>query len=300
MSDSKINFPDYVTTSKDKIIHRFLSNLADHHGKNVFWIRSQFGPYQRKFYNIPRDFLKLAFLEYLTDVMPSWLPTLPQVAEVLYKREDFLGHWHTIDLSAYYCRNCRTDPDGKEGGYRRIYYYGFIPSRNKIGEYQCVANCDCELGSKVTRSPLHSTLEWLRNHDDDAEIHVGYWCENQNRKIDPKELASITFLNRIEWGILRYGDPDQLEDPNEVYPCWDHPTWTGVCGEWQCERYGVEMPPEIREQYNMRPRLDKKKKFEDAVKLRRRIEKDPNAPLSAPKSLADCMRGNKPIFHIPD
>ena len=297
MSDSKtktkITFPDYVITSKDKIIHRFLSNLADHHGKNVFWIRSQFPTYQRKFRNIPRDYLKIAFLDYLTDVMPSWLPTLPKVAAEIYKREDFQGHWHTIDLEDYFCRNCRSDADGKEGGFRHIFYYGFIPSKNKIGEYRCVANCDCELGKKNTRSPLHVTLDWLRNHDDDAEIHVSYWCENDNRMIDPKELASSTWQKRVEWGILRFGDPEQNEDQHALYPNWEHPTWYGPTGQWQCDRYGYTMPPEVRERYEMRPRLDKRKKFGEAVTLRRTIAKDPNAPLSAPKSLAQCLGGIK-------
>lgn len=293
MSDSKINFPDYIITTKDKIIHRFLSNLADHHGKNVFWIRSQFTPYQRKFSNIPTDYLKMAFLEYLTDVMPSWLPTLPQVAEKIYDRDDFQGHWHTINLDDYFCMNCRTDADGKEGGFRHIYYYGFIPSKNRIGEYRCVANCDCDLGSKNTRSPLRSTLDMLRNIDENADICVSYWCENQNRMIDPKEQASNTWEKRVEWGILRYGDPEKLENPKALYPNWEHPSWTGFMGKWQCQRYGYEMPPEIEEAYNMRPRLDKQKRFNEAVNLRRTIAKDPNAPLSAPKSLADIFNGPK-------
>lgn len=293
MSDSKIKFPDYVITSRDKIIHRFLSNLADHHGKNVFWIRSQFGPYQRKFSNIPKDYLKVAFLDYLTDVMPPFLPTLPQVAEKIHDRDDFQNHWHTIDLDAYFCKHCRTDAHGKEGGFRHIYYFGYRPSLNRIGEYRCVANCDCELGRKNTRSPLHSTLDWLRNHDENAEIHVSYWCENTNRMIDPKDLVEHTFEKRVDWGILRYGDPEQNEDPNAFYPNWEHPTWYGPAGKWQCERYGFEMPDEVRERYQMRPRLDKRKKFNDAVTLRRTIEKDPNATLHIPRSIADALGGRK-------
>ena len=51
------------------------------------------------------------------------------------------------------------------------------------------------------------------------------------------------------------------------------------------------MPPEVLERYNLRPRLDKKKRFEEAVKLRRKIGKDEDAPISAPKSLADLLGG---------
>lgn len=281
-----------VRTGKDKVILRFLSNLADHHGKGTYWIRSQYPLYQRKFYNIPKDYLTKAFFDYLMNTMPSWLPTLPQVAETIYDRDDFVGHWHTIDLNEHYCMDCRSDRDGKEGGMRHIFYYGYVPSKNKIAEYRCVANCDCKLGKKNTRSPLHDTLNWLRRIDSAAEIHVSYWCEATQRHVDPKEEASITWRRRVDLGVLRYGDPTQNEDPRALFPCWEHPIWTGPIGDMMCKRYGFEMPPEVLERYNLRPRLDKKKRFEEAVKLRRKIGKDEDAPISAPKSLADLLGGS--------
>lgn len=278
-----------IRTAKDQIIFRFLSNLSDHHGKGPYWIRSQFPLYQRKFYNIPKDYLKKAFFDYLLDTMPGWLPTLPQVAEKIYERDDFRGHWHTINLDSHYCQHCRTDLEGKEGGFRHIFYYGYRPDINRVCEFRTVANCDCELGKKNTRAPLHKTLEWLRGWDSAAEIHVSYWCEETQRQVDPKEEASITWQKKIERGIFRYGDATQGEDPSALYACWDHPSWSSSIGEWQCRAHGFEMPPEVRERYLMRPRLDKKKKFSDMVTLRRTIGKDPNAPLSAPKSLAQMM-----------
>ena len=77
-----------IRTGKDQVIFRFLSNLSDHHGKNTFWLRSQFPLYKRKFFNIPKDYLTKAFFDYLMNTMPSWLPTLPQVAEKIYDRDD--------------------------------------------------------------------------------------------------------------------------------------------------------------------------------------------------------------------
>lgn len=282
-----------IRTGKDQVIFRFLSNLSDHHGKNTFWLRSQFPLYKRKFFNIPKDYLTKAFFEYLMNTMPSWLPTLPQVAEKIYDRDDFVGHWHTINLDSHYCQDCRTDRDGKEGGFRHIFYYGYRPSVNRVDEYRCVANCDCELAKKNTRAPLHDTLNWLRNIDSAAEIHVSYWCEETQRHVDPKEEASITWRKKIERGIFRYGDATQGEDPSALYACWEHPSWSSGVGEWQCKVHGLEMPPEVRERYEMRPRLDKKKKFSDMVTLRRTIGKDPNAPISAPMSLADMMGAGK-------
>ena len=156
-----------------------------------------------------------------------------------------------------------------------------------------MANCDCELAKKNTRSPLHDTLNWLRNIDSAAEIHVSYWCEETQRHVDPKEEASITWRKKIERGIFRYGDVTQGEDPAALYACWEHPSWSSSVGEWQCRSHKLEMPPEVQERYEQRPRMDKKKKFENMVTLRRTIGKDANASLSAPMSLADMMGAGK-------
>ena len=57
MTTEQIKYPPYVTSKQGQILFRFLSVLADHFDKNIFWIKSQFGLYKQKFGMIPNDYL---------------------------------------------------------------------------------------------------------------------------------------------------------------------------------------------------------------------------------------------------
>ena len=110
------------------------SNLADHFKRNHFWIKSQYGLYIKKFRNVPENYLTQAFQDYLINEL-EWLPTIKQVVHYMTtQRNDFKHHWHSIPVDETYCEHCRTDDEGKTGGFREVYFYGFRQSLQKKAE----------------------------------------------------------------------------------------------------------------------------------------------------------------------
>lgn len=272
--DNNNQYPREQDGFRGRLCWQFLSRLKDHHQQSIFWMRGQYSLYVKKFRNLPEEFLKAAFTDYLSDIMPSWLPTLPQVAEYLYNRPDFQSHWHTVNLDETYCIHCRTDDIGKQGGFRMIHYYGYIPQIDRIDERIFGANCDCPLGSKVTRCPLQAELRSLQSWDPEAEIHVDYFDVDRGRKIQAREQSSIAFQDSLDKGILRKGDPENNENPQAYYAVWTHPFWTSSMGKLMCMRFGFKMPPNVQEQYEMRPRPDKARRFMKQQQIRKEAAQD--------------------------
>jgi len=196
------NFPDYVTSYRGQIIFRFLSNLADHFKRNHFWIKGQYGLYAKKFRNVPESYLKQAFQDYLINEL-EWLPTIKQIVHYMTtQRNDFKTHWHTIPVNETYCQHCRTDEEGKEGGFREIYFYGFRQSLQKKAEAHYKGACDCELASKSNHAPYTEIVDWMRKQDNFAEIHVSFYDANTDRIVPAQEQSRHHWQKKIDDGII--------------------------------------------------------------------------------------------------
>ena len=285
-----MKYADYVTSKRGQIIFRFLSNLADHYNKNTFWIKSQYTLYIKKFKNIPEVYLIKSFQDYLMNEL-EWLPTVKKVAEYLHSRPDFKTHWHSVPLDQTYCEDCRTDDDGKEGGFREVYFYGYRQSLQKKAEAHYKGACTCDLASKSQHRSYLEIMDWMRAQDQFAEIHCSYYDPTSDRIVPAQEQSRHHWQKKIDAGIIRIDENDQ------VAACWDHPLWGSVFGAMMCERYGFVMPPEVAERYEAtRERLRKdhvKSKHGKRRRMRKRLGEDDSGNYKPPMSLSDIMRVSK-------
>jgi hypothetical protein len=285
-----MKYADYVTSKRGQIIFRFLSNLSDHYNKNTFWIKSQYILYIKKFKNIPEAYLIKSFQDYLMNEL-EWLPTVKKVAEYLHSRHDFKTHWHSVPLDQTYCEHCRTDDDGKEGGFREVYFYGYRQSLQKKAEAHYKGACTCDLAAKSQHRSYLEVMDWMRAQDEFAEIHCSFYDATSDRIVPAQEQSHHHWQKKIDAGIIRIDENDQIA------ACWDHPMWGSVFGAMMCKRYGFDMPPEVEARYQAtrdRLRTDGVKfKHGNNRRMRQKIGEDTSGNYAPPMSLAEAMGAAK-------
>ena len=288
-----MKYPDYVTSFTGQILFRFLSNLADHFNKNTFWIKGQYGLYLKRFSNVPTDYLKMALQDYLMNEL-EWLPTIKIVTKYMHARSDFKQHWHSVPLGQSYCEHCRTDSEGKEGGFREIFFYGYRQTLQRKATAHYKGACTCELASKSVHQSYIEIVDWMRKQDQFAEICVSYFDADQDRIITAQEQSRYYWQQKIDDGIIRIGNTEQGENDQAVYPCWEHPLWTSVFGQMMCDTYGFEMPENVRKEYEKtRSAISKytaKRKHKKRQDSRNKIGERYYVP---PMSLAEAMGAKK-------
>lgn len=285
------NYPEYVTSYRGQIIFRFLSNLADHFKRNHFWIKGQYGLYIKKFRNVPENYLTQAFQDYLINEL-EWLPTIKQVVHYMTtQRNDFKHHWHSIPVDETYCEHCRTDDEGKTGGFREVYFYGFRQSLQKKAEAHYKGACTCDLAAKSQHKSYLEIMDWMRAQDQFAEIHCSYYDPDQDRIVPAQEQSHHHWQKKIDAGIIRVNEHGQIE------ACWDHPLWGSVFGSMMCKRYGWDMPPEVQQRYQAtRDRLRRDQvqyKHGNRRRMRQKIGEDTSGNYVSPLSLAEAMGAAK-------
>ena len=247
-----MNFPDYVKTERHQIIFGFLSHLADHFDKNTFWIKSQHTIYKSKLNNIPETFLRSALWKFLgSDAMritakTKYAPSVTNVFEYVKSCQGFLNHWLSVQLDQTYCRACRTDEIGKTGGYRQIFYYGYVPDLGKVAEDTHWAGaCDCPLGRKMPAANYETVMIKLQERDPNAEIAVDKYCFERNRKISAREQTNYHWDNLLSKGYVRLGIEELGEYTDQLYPVWENEFWSGPLGPVSAALYGFEMPADL-------------------------------------------------------
>ena len=281
MTTEQIKYPPYVTSKQGQILFRFLSVLADHFDKNIFWIKSQFGLYKQKFGMIPNNYLVKTLNKYLIDEL-KWLPTVATVGQYVFGRPDFQTHWHTIPIDKVYCVHCRTDEIGKEGGKREVFYYGYRQSKNKIAEAYEIGNCDCELAKMQNGMSYIDVMEWMQNQDPSAEIYYSYYDHDTNRKVHAYPQSRRYWDKKVEYGIF-------TRDGDHLIPNYDHPMWLDrAFSPAMHEIYGIEMPEHIAEKIKMQRDQKVGRKWEKNRRLKRDIANDPYE-YDPPKSLAHLL-----------
>jgi hypothetical protein len=232
--------PDFVTCWNGVICFKLLSNFADHYNKSMYWIKSQHALYLRRFRRIPANFLKTAFLDYLTYEMPHYLPAITEVYKYVAARDDFDSRWLGMELGSRYCLHCRTTDDGLSGGMRSVFYYGFVKSLGKKAERSFSAKCNCEAGLRragIVYTELVSELE--RAGGKDCEVAFSYFDEEAGRLITPKEQTNYAWRRRIALGHYKYNEEGHIE------PDFSHPIYRTSLGRAMASLYGFELPREL-------------------------------------------------------
>jgi len=295
MTREKINYPEYVKADLHEVLFRFLSVLADHYDKNHFWIRGQHALYRKKFKNIPTKYIEIAFTDYLMDEM-KWLPTVGQVGEYVFSRRDFQQHWRSVPLGKTFCQHCRTDDDGKTGGYRQVFFYGWRESMGKVAEAHYKGKCDCELGQDMRGASYQELMEWMKDQDPTGEVTVSYFDPTYGRIVTAQEQSNRYWQKKVDSGVLRLGQAENGEEQDKLLPNWEHPIWTSIFGGMMAESYGFEMPEHIKAVYETSVVEDDKQKVrikrEKHRRLKEKIGGDP-FKYRTPTSLADIFKGQR-------
>ena len=247
-----MNYPEYVKTEREQIIFGFLSHLADHFEKKSYWLKSQHTIYKGKFNNIPEGFLRRALWKFLgSDQMrittqTKFAPSVTNVFEYVKTCQGFKSHWLTVPLDQTYCRHCRTDEIGKTGGYRQIFYYGYIPQLGITAEdSHWSGSCDCPLGRKLPAASYEDVMIRLQQRDPNAQIAVEKFCDSRGRKLSAREQTNYHWDRIISTGYLRYGIEANGEYTDQMYPVWEHEFWSGPLGPMSADLYGFEMPEDL-------------------------------------------------------
>ncbi len=282
------NFPDFVDGSpQSRIIFRLLSNFADQYNKNMYWIKSQHKIYLRRFERIPSGFLADAFLDYLTFEMPQFLPPVTKVAEYVEARDGYNSNWLRLESGVRYCRQCRTDEEGLEGGIRQIYYYGFLPDVGRVGERTYMSKCNCEAG--IVRSGVVYTevCEGLqRQGGPEAEVCYSFFSVEEGRTITAKEQSKNVWRQRVESGTYE-DNGDGTYSPN-----FNHPIWSTSLGFMIAEMYNMPLPEHLEE---VKQRREDERRREAALKrqgFRKRLGEQVAQSQrrgGGPKSLGDLL-----------
>lgn len=232
--------PDYVTTWNGVIIYKLLSNMADHFNKSFYWRKSQYAFYERRFRRIPANFLKEAFLDFLSFKMGKFVPPVKEVYEYVASRPDFDSRWLGMEIGSKYCIHCRTSEDGLSGGVRTVFYYGHIKSLGRVGERSFAAKCNCEAGLRRSGPVFTELVENLEKAGGkEAEVTFSYFDEELGRLMTAKEQTNYVWRRRVALGHYK------RNEDGHIVPNFAHPIYRTSLGRAMCRMYDFELPKEL-------------------------------------------------------
>ena len=199
-----------------------------------------------KFERIPNEFLTESLKNWLIEEMGSFIPTVPQVYEFVRNQRGFEKHWEYYYRGGDFCLECRSDKDGKEGGYRNVFVWGYkIENGVEVPKGRLhIAKCDCIPAQSLTGPNYHELMEKIRSvHPDLEEMTVSYF--NGDRIVDSKSQTRFVWEQRVQRGTVF-----KVDGGYEVN--WDHSFWNTASGVRILEYNNVEVPEHIKQkaQYN--------------------------------------------------
>lgn len=270
----------YVTEIKGVKIWRFLSQLADHYGKNPYWISSQWKIYYGSFCRVPEEFLQRFLSKWLTEQngiplgsYKGYLPTVAHILEYFQSRVEWSALWENKSRHiGEFCSDCKF-----YGGFRDL-YVRWKDDRGETQKQTLRAICSCEQAKKVHKDKCYTDVvtEYETRYID-CEISVSYYNHQENRLVSAVEQSAERYEKRVELGYFG-------EDENGYYPIWEHRFWRTTFGLATAELENLGMPEEMRveiEEQLERERVVDKHNFKD--RLRKRTAKD--GKVSVPKSI---------------
>lgn len=281
-TNNTTTFPEWVNTPKEKILFKFLSNLSDHFGKSMFWLKAQHSLYCTKYERFDSTWLKETLHYYLMNDMHTFLPTLPQVTEYLRAKPGYQDRWERRDFTngKRFCNDCKTDADGLEGGFRQIYMW----DRTTDKETEYMAPCTCDAGKCMKGYPYTTVISNLQVRFKNAEIHYSY-RNHRHYLVSAKEQSEKKWHDRIKAGRCIYN-----EGTGEYIPNFKHPIYKTFIGIQICADEGWTMPEEL---LNV---ITENQAYNNAVKYYRMkrttakaLKDSPYVP--TPQSMAQAMTG---------
>lgn len=231
------------TTEKkmnQQIIKTFLSRIADHYGKNAYWINNFKDLYNTAFGRVPARLLETWLDDYLINHMPTFCPTLPDVKEYIRSKPMARDEWFLVDRGIF-CEHCRTDEEGKDGGLRVISARYYSKEDQKEKTIVVSAQCDCP-ATQGTGRIWTDTIEEIKKTDPKATIHFDYYDFDLGGKISAVHQSDEMWRHRVKHG---YVTTEEENDQLYYVPVWDHHFWTTSMGRVVAKNIGWTIPQEV-------------------------------------------------------
>lgn len=233
---------DYVKDIKGVKIWRFLSQLADHYGKNPYWITNQYKVYYGSFSRVPEEFLQRFLSKWLTEQngiplgsYKGYLPTVAHILEYFQSRVEWNKSWENkTRYTGEFCHDCKF-----YGGFRDL-YIRWKDDRGRTQKQSIRAVCTCEQAKKVHKDTSYEDVvrEYETKHFD-VEICVSYYNQQEERLVAAVEQSAERYEKRVKLGYFG-------EDESGFYPIWEHKYWTTTFGLATADLEGLEMPADLR------------------------------------------------------
>ena len=264
----------------NNLIAAFLSYCDDTWKKGFHYRKNTAAILERSLARVPSNVLQVILEDYKENDMSTFAMNAAEIKR--YVREHRLSQeeWFLIDRGVY-CRNCRTDEEGKEGGWRVLWArYQDTDERGNTKQrsdtWSC--RCDCEPAQTLNGVDWRVTARRIRAQDPNAAIRWDHWCGPECQT-----CASLGLRPRATEGRMRATlQSDQIwehrvksgyftDEGGEYAPNWDHSIWLTSIGHMILreieESHGVRLlPPEhVREARRKRATKDMRKDKFDAL-----------------------------------
>lgn len=262
------------------IISAFLSYCDDTWKKGTYYRKNTAAILERSLARVPSNVLQVIFEDYKENDMSTFAMNAAEIKR--YVREHRLSQeeWFLIDRGVY-CRNCRTDEEGKEGGWRVLWArYQDTDERGNTKErsdtWSC--RCDCEPAQTLNGVDWRVTARRIRAQDPNAAIRWDHWCGPECQTCSSLGLRPRATEGRMRatlqsdeiWN-LRVKEGYFSLDEDGYAPIWEHSIWLTSIGHMILrdveEQHGVRLvPPEhVREARRKRATKDMRKDKFDAL-----------------------------------
>ena len=112
--------------------------------------------------------------------MPQFLPTLTALKEFVKAQATAREEWFLFDRGTF-CQHCRTDDEGKEGGWRIIWTEYYDPNAGLRGDGQTIndtisSRCNCEAAETLKGVLWTDTIRTILKIDQKAAIRYEHLC----------------------------------------------------------------------------------------------------------------------------
>lgn len=262
------------------LIAAFLSYCDDTWKKGFHYRKNTASILERSLARVPSKVLQVIFEDYKENHMSTFAQNAAEIKRYVREHRLSQDEWFLIDRGVF-CRNCRTDEEGKEGGWRVLWArYQETDERGETKErsdtWSC--RCDCEPAQTLNGVDWRITARRIRAQDPNAAIRWDHWCGPECQTCASLGLRPRTTEGRMRatlqsdeiWN-LRVKEGYFSLDEDGYAPIWEHSIWLTSIGHMIIkeveEQHGVRLvPPEhVREARRKRATKDMRKDKFDAL-----------------------------------
>lgn len=259
--------PEYIQNRQ--ILKDFISAVANQTGVGGWWVVKWREHFYSMFIKIPPTKLQFYLDNYLRHHFEGDKPPVPlTIKKFILSKSDASKEWFFKDQGNVYCRDCRTDEHGKEGGNIVVWYRFKNPKTSKYETDTFSARCICEpcITLGLTGKNYQQKIRSILLVDPNATIRRDHYCGPDCSICGPNDKKSNTFgkvrasmqsddmfLHRVKEGYFGYDN-----DSDVYYPIWEHDIWASSLGRIVARSLGLERPDFVLDKEKKRRRIRRK------------------------------------------